>query len=106
MVDFAQISLISRPPLFLQAAFARARTARGCATLCGGCPAPPHSGNRSSTSNERLLSYMAAVSMSSGWMLLWEVSLTVAVIISTAVTVFIYTLPSTYSHFRMISSVN
>lgn len=43
---------------------------------------------------------MAAVSMSSGWMLLWEVSLTVAVIISTAVTVFIFTLPSTYSHFH------
>ncbi|KXL42647.1 glycosyltransferase family 33 protein [Acidomyces richmondensis BFW] len=38
--------------------------------------------------------------MSSGWMLLWEASLTIAVIISTAVTVFIFTLPSTYNHFH------
>ncbi|KAK5107281.1 hypothetical protein LTR62_001410 [Meristemomyces frigidus] len=35
-----------------------------------------------------------------GWLLLWEATLTVAVLLSTLVTVFIVTLPSTYSHFH------
>jgi beta-1,4-mannosyltransferase len=38
--------------------------------------------------------------MASFWMLLWEFSLTLAVLISTAVTIFIFTLPPAYSHFH------
>ncbi|EMC95837.1 glycosyltransferase family 33 protein [Baudoinia panamericana UAMH 10762] len=38
--------------------------------------------------------------MAISWLLVWEVSLTVAVILSTAVTTFIITLPYTYSHFH------
>lgn len=34
------------------------------------------------------------------WLLVWELSLTAAVLLSTAVTIFIFTLPSRYSHFQ------
>lgn len=38
--------------------------------------------------------------MEFGWLMLWEITLTLAVITSTAVTILIFTLPSTYSHFH------
>ncbi|KAK5119221.1 hypothetical protein LTR85_007835 [Meristemomyces frigidus] len=38
--------------------------------------------------------------MDINWSLVWELTLTLAVITSTAVTIFIFTLPSTFSHFH------
>lgn len=38
--------------------------------------------------------------MDINWLLVWEITLSLAVITSTAVTIFIFTLPSTFSHFH------